>query len=152
MTTRAEIVAEARTWIGTRYRHQARVKGVATDCIGLLGGVALACGLPGAREWADDLALHAYARTPDPALLRAGVDRFLDRLPAVQRAREGDVLLFALEGEPRHFALVSEATGAGPVRVIHAYALLAARRVVEQLLPVARAQAIGAYGFRGLTA
>lgn len=150
MTTRAEIVAEARTWLGTRYRHQARVKGVATDCIGFLGGVALACGLPGAREWADDMSLHAYARTPDPVLLRAGCARFLDRLPAVGHAREGDVLLFALEGAPRHFALVSEAA-AGPVRVVHAYALLAARRVVEQLLPIARAEAIAAYQFRGLT-
>ncbi len=152
MITRADIVAEARSWLGTRYRHQARVKGVATDCIGLLGGVALACDVPGAREWAADMSLHAYARTPDPVLLRAGCERFLDRLPAVQSAREGDVLLFALDGEPRHFALVSEAGAGGPVRVIHAYALLAARRVVEQLLPIARATLIGAYGFRGLAA
>ena len=152
MTTRADIVAEARTWLGTRYRHQARVKGVATDCIGLVGGVALACGVRGAREWAADPSLHAYARTPDPALLLAACDRYFDRLPAARRAREGDVLLFALDGEPRHFALVSEAAPTGPVRVIHAYALIAARRVVEQLLPIARAVVIGAYGFRGLAA
>ena len=37
--TRAAIVAEARAWIGTRYRHQASVKGVGCDCLGLVRGV-----------------------------------------------------------------------------------------------------------------
>lgn len=37
---RAEIiVAEARSWIGTPYRHQASLKGVGCDCLGLLRGV-----------------------------------------------------------------------------------------------------------------
>jgi cell wall-associated NlpC family hydrolase len=36
---RAAIVAEARSWIGTPYRHQASLKGVGTDCLGLLRGV-----------------------------------------------------------------------------------------------------------------
>ena len=33
------IIAEARTWIGTPYRHQASLKGVGCDCLGLLRGV-----------------------------------------------------------------------------------------------------------------
>jgi NlpC/P60 family putative phage cell wall peptidase len=33
------IVAEARSWIGTPYRHQASLKGVGCDCLGLLRGV-----------------------------------------------------------------------------------------------------------------
>lgn len=37
--TRARIVAEARGWIGTPYRHQASVKGVGCDCLGLVRGV-----------------------------------------------------------------------------------------------------------------
>ena len=36
---RAAIVAEARGWIGTPYRHQASLKGVGADCIGLVRGV-----------------------------------------------------------------------------------------------------------------
>ena len=35
----AAIVAEARAWIGTPYRHQASLKGVGCDCLGLLRGV-----------------------------------------------------------------------------------------------------------------
>ena len=33
------IVAEARSWIGTPYRHQASLKGVGCDCLGLLRGI-----------------------------------------------------------------------------------------------------------------
>ena len=33
------IIAEARSWIGTPYRHQASLKGVGCDCLGLVRGV-----------------------------------------------------------------------------------------------------------------
>ncbi|HZH12454.1 MAG TPA: NlpC/P60 family protein [Microvirga sp.] len=35
----ARVIAEARSWIGTPYRHQASLKGVGCDCLGLLRGV-----------------------------------------------------------------------------------------------------------------
>ena len=37
--TRSIIVAETRSWIGTPYRHQASLKGVGCDCLGLVRGV-----------------------------------------------------------------------------------------------------------------
>ena len=36
---RSRIVAEARGWIGTPYRHQGSAKGVGCDCLGLVRGV-----------------------------------------------------------------------------------------------------------------
>ena len=39
MIARAAIVAAARGWIGTPYRHQASLKGVGCDCLGLVRGV-----------------------------------------------------------------------------------------------------------------
>ena len=36
---RADIVEEARSWLGTPYHHQAALKGVGCDCIGLLRDV-----------------------------------------------------------------------------------------------------------------
>lgn len=39
MPTSAEIVAEAKEWIGTPYIHQQRLKGRATDCVGLVIGI-----------------------------------------------------------------------------------------------------------------
>lgn len=38
-TPSAAIVLAARTWIGTPYHHQASVKGVGADCLGLIRGV-----------------------------------------------------------------------------------------------------------------
>ncbi len=35
----AAVVAAARNWLGTPYRHQASVKGVGADCLGLVRGV-----------------------------------------------------------------------------------------------------------------
>lgn len=37
--TRADIVAEALSWVGTPYQHQASLKGVGCDCLGLVRGV-----------------------------------------------------------------------------------------------------------------
>lgn len=37
--TGAEIVACARGWIGTPFRHQAAVRGAGCDCLGLVRGV-----------------------------------------------------------------------------------------------------------------
>jgi NlpC/P60 family putative phage cell wall peptidase len=39
MITRPTIVAETRAWLGTPYRHQASLKGVGCDCLGLVRGV-----------------------------------------------------------------------------------------------------------------
>ena len=39
MPSPEEIVAAARSWIGTPYRHQASLKGVGCDCLGLVRGV-----------------------------------------------------------------------------------------------------------------
>ena len=36
---RARVVAEARLWIGTPYRHQGSLCGVGCDCLGLLRGI-----------------------------------------------------------------------------------------------------------------
>ena len=39
MATRSEIVACARAWISTPYRHQAATRGAGADCLGLVRGV-----------------------------------------------------------------------------------------------------------------
>jgi NlpC/P60 family putative phage cell wall peptidase len=37
--TRNDIIAEAASWIGTPYHHQASLKGVGCDCLGLVRGI-----------------------------------------------------------------------------------------------------------------
>lgn len=146
MTTRADIVAEARTWIGTRWQHQQRLKGVATDCLGLIGGVAVELGLPGAQEWANDPAYHCYGPAPDSRLLISGCDKFMDRI-AIIEAQPGDVLIMSFEKDPQHFGIVSQVD---PLYLIHAYAV--ARKVVENGIGMARVKVVRAYRYRGVYA
>lgn len=109
------IVAEARSWIGTPYRHQGSLKGVGCDCLGLVRGVWRAlygaepeAVPPYARDWAE-------AATSEP-LAEAG----FRNLAAVEFARiaPGDVLLFRWRAGmvAKHAAIVS-----APDRMIHAH-------------------------------
>lgn len=144
MINRADIVAEARTWIGTPWRHQARVKGVGVDCIGFVGGVAVALGIPEGLEWYHDHTLRGYGRTPVPTTLLDACDRFLDRI-AITNRRIGDILVMGFKQGPQHFAIVSRLD---PDYIIHAYAQR--RAVIETQVALPDAQIIRAYCFRGV--
>lgn len=145
MTTRAAIVAEARSWLGTRWQHQASVKGVACDCIGFVAGVAYELGIDGAAQWKSDQKLHQYARQPDPAVLVAACDALMQRIP-VGQANVADVLVMRFEKEPQHFGLLVERE---PMRMIHAWA--SARKVAEHDVDTLwRSRIVRAYRFRGV--
>ena len=88
---RDEIVAAARSWLGTPYRHQASRKGAGCDCLGLVRGVW--------RELVGPEPARLPPYTPDWAealgqetLLHAA-RRHLREVP-VGEARDGDVLVF----------------------------------------------------------
>ena len=63
-TLRTMIIAEARTWIGTPWKHQGCAKGRAADCLGLVTGVARGLGLACGRIDAE--AYRGYPRLPNP--------------------------------------------------------------------------------------
>lgn len=143
MIRREDVVRAARQWLGTRWHHQAAVRGVGTDCVGLVGGVAVELGIPGAAEWAADSALHCYGRDPDPVALVAALERFMD---PVDVARPGDVLLLRIKTEPQHFGIVSNDA---PLMMLHAYAQ--ARKVVESRVDeLWRSRIVGVYAYRGV--
>jgi hypothetical protein len=146
--TRADIVARARRELGVKWQHQARLSGVALDCVGLVGVVAIACGVPNAEEWLADDDLKRYGRPPRPDVLLAGARKYLDEIP-VADALEGDILVLAHKkhpATPTHFAQVTQVE---PRYVIHAEYF--AGRVVENNLPDGgRWFATHAFRFRGL--
>ncbi|PTW57647.1 NlpC/P60 family putative phage cell wall peptidase [Breoghania corrubedonensis] len=121
--TRAALVAEVRQWLATPYRHQASVKGVGADCLGLVRGVWRAFyGTEPAR-------LPAY--TPDWAeaggaeqLAEAGRAHLVAVDPA--DALPGDVLLFrfAANAPAKHAGILSAGTAHAGL-FIHAYELSA---------------------------
>lgn len=134
MTTREELVREARSWVGTRFRHQGRTRN-GVDCIGLLVCSARAVGL----ELVDRT---DYARRPDGRQLAAELRAQLVPIE-LAAALPGDVLLLSFDRSPGHVALVSDAG------LIHAAALL--RRVVEHRMDeLWRGRVRGAFRFREL--
>lgn len=120
------IVTEARRWIGTPYQHQAAVRGVGADCVGLIRGVGFACDVlpPRPEEWA---AFNAYGRLPNPRRMREGMKTFLVELPAGAQ-RPGDIAWLAWRVDlPMHLAILAEGLR-GPT-IIHSFSDVG--RVVE---------------------
>ncbi len=139
---RSDIVRAARDWIGTPYQHQASVKGVGTDCLGLLRGV-----------WRSEFGEEPETPppyTPDWAeakgeeTLLAAARRALIEIP-IGDAYKGDVLLFRMGiGAPaKHCAIMSYHE-----RIIHAYW---GHAVVEtRLVPWWRRRIAAAFTFPGI--
>jgi NlpC/P60 family putative phage cell wall peptidase len=109
------VVTEARLWIGTPYRHQASVKGVGCDCLGLVAGVwrALHGDLPEAPPpYAPDWAEAGGGEPLAEAAYRHLVPVTGDRIAA------GEVLLFRWRDgvAAKHLAIAT-----GPAWMIHAH-------------------------------
>ena len=131
--TADDIIAAARTEIGTPFVHQGRLPGVALDCAGLAVTVA--------RHWHDVAEPRAYGRAPHLGLLREWVEAqdFLEPGQPVA----GAVLLMRFGAEPQHLAICAGDT------IIHSYSRVG--RVVEHnFSPVWRARVVLAYRFRGM--
>jgi NlpC/P60 family putative phage cell wall peptidase len=115
MIARQTIVAEARGWIGTPYRHQASLKGVGCDCLGLVRGVW--------RAVIGDEPERAPAYTPDWAEasgLESLADAAARHLIAIEQNSfaAGDVLLFRWRANlpAKHAAIVT-----APDKIVHAH-------------------------------
>lgn len=109
----AEILAAARTWIGTPYRHQASQLGVGCDCLGLLRGLwreFYGCEPETTGPYAPD-----WAGFGNGDRLMAAAERHLVPAPDIG---PGTVLLFRWrDGMPASHAGIY----AGDGRFIHAY-------------------------------
>lgn len=144
--TRAEAIADAHAWLATPYVHQQRVKGVGTDCIGIVGGIARDRDHPDGVAWERDPDAHNYSKTPEPRKLVALANRYLDpiRIADIQAA---DVVMIRVEEDPQHFAIV---VAVEPVPyMIHA-SNLTGRVVKNRLDPRWRARVLRAYRYRGI--
>jgi len=113
--TRFTIVAETRAFIGTPYRHQASLKGVGCDCLGLVRGVWRAVigeeperAPPYAPDWAESASGEPLADAAARHLVTIDRDAF----------REGDVLLFRWRANlpAKHAAIVT-----APELMVHAH-------------------------------
>ena len=142
MITRDDIVCAARGWIGTPYRHQASLKGVGTDCLGLVRGVWRE--LFGAEPervppygpgWAEEGGVEALA---------AAAGRHAEKIPCAG-VGAGDLVLFRWRPHlPAKHAGILDDGG----RFIHAYQGSAV--VSSALVPQWRRRIAGAFAFPDL--
>ena len=110
---RAAVVAEARTWIKTPWRHMAAVKGAGVDCAMLLARVYVDVGLVAPfdpRPYPPDWYLH-----------RSG-ERFLgilfDHSHQVEKPEAGDVMMLRVGRAFAHGAIV---TRVDPLTIVHSF-------------------------------
>ena len=140
---RSLVVAETRRWIGTPYRHQASLRGVGCDCLGLVRGVWRAVignepekTPPYAPDWAEVATGEPLAEAAVRHLVPVGRDAF----------REGDVLLFRwrVNLPAKHAAIVTSAD-----TMVHAHDGAAVAEVA--LAPWWRRHLAYAFRFPGVT-
>ncbi len=114
----AQVVAEARGWIGTPYRHQGATKGAGTDCLGLIRGVWRA--LHGDEPESVPAYTMDWAEPRQEEVLWAAAMRHLVAKP-VDAAAEGDVILFRMRERSVAKHLGIQATPVSGATFIHAY-------------------------------
>lgn len=153
--TREQVVASARQWLGTPFKHQGRtassaqVKG-GCDCIGLVLGVVENIyqqrGIDMLCPQRSYLRKNTeYGRLPDGQKLKSGLEQHLHPV-SVAELKPADILLCRLDGNPQHVALVTEYAYGG-LGMIHAYAQ--AHKVVENRLDdMWQSSVVSAYSFR----
>ena len=132
------IVAEARSWIGTPYHHQYALRGVGTDCLGLLRGVWVA--LHGEEPEMVPPYTQDWAEPSGQETLLGGADRWLLRRPDGP-AEPGDVLLFRMRDGRIAKHLGIAARRGTEATFIHAYS---GHGVVESPLSMAWVRRIAA--------
>lgn len=133
--TADEIIAAARTAVGTKFRHQGRQIGIGLDCAGLAQHVAASAGVA-------TVDVEGYPNRPFAGQLESTLDAQpgLHRVPDMQ---PGDILLMRFDGEPQHLAIFAGRT------IIHAYAK--ARIVCEHdFTPEWVARVVRVYRFNGV--
>jgi len=135
MTTRTQLLAEAREWLRTPFLHQAASKGVGTDCVGLVRGVCAVVGICGPRlnDLPEGHLYCGYAPTPDGKSLQQACDKYMDRITLAQ-AQPADVFLLAWDTVPQHVGFLADYRYGG-LSVIHVLGHIGRKgRVVEQRL------------------
>ncbi len=130
MTSRLQVVTQAREWIGTPFQHQQRTKHVASDCAGLVIGVARELGLI-----APEFDVSGYARQPDGISLLRWCDQYMCRVNRSDM-NPGHVVVVAYDKAPGHMGILGDYRHGG-LSIIHAL-IKPANEVVETRLMFSR--------------
>lgn len=145
-----KIQTAARSWVGTRFKHQGRLKAKGrdrggVDCIGLLVGIAKELEIRNPNgtllHLQDDT---GYSREPNKYKLQDYFDRFLIKSETIEA---GSILLVKYNRFPQHCGVVGSYVN-NDLSIIHAYET--AGKVVEhRLTDKWLKMVVGVYRFPG---
>jgi NlpC/P60 family putative phage cell wall peptidase len=132
------VVNEALTWLGTPYHHQAALKGVGADCLGLVRGVYAR--LYGVEPEAPPPYSPAWGEADDKEMLLCAARRHLTENFARDWQR-GDVLVFRVRNavSAKHCAIAIDA-----VNMVHA---VSSRGVIQTSIGAWSQQIAGTFSF-----
>jgi cell wall-associated NlpC family hydrolase len=99
--TRQQVVDEARSWIGTPWQHQQSTKGLGTDCVGFIAGVARETGAVSDVEFQND-----YRMNENGAEMVRLFRAYLDPIDW-RDARAGDVFVVRFNDDYWHCLIVT---------------------------------------------
>jgi len=110
--TAVQLIAEARSWIGTPYHHQARLKGVGVDC----AGVPICVGR-NLKLFPPEMDITHYARVPDGVSLIDHCNQWMSPIP-IEDAMFSDIGIFRFAYDPQHLGILADYLHGG-FSVIH---------------------------------
>lgn len=99
---RYQIIDAARSWLGTPFLHQGRLKGLGVDCIGLILGVDET--INGGMNYPDP---KDYPRDPIGTMMADRLKTFMRPVP-LAIAQPGDVIHFAWGRFPQHVSILTD--------------------------------------------
>lgn len=144
MSTRADIVRVARSYINTPFHHMGRNSGVGLDCAGILVCVARELGLV-----TSDFDVPAYTPVPDGRSMLEWCEQYMRRVDQATM-QPGDAIVLITDVHPQHLAILGNYLH-GELSIIHAANTAHPPRVIETRLIFSRAQRfVAAYALPGI--
>lgn len=137
--TRDIIVSQARTWLGTSFKHQGRIKKTiynkgGVDCLGLIICVAKELNINSGVFDKDGKEIPVYkfddleySKNSDPEKLLNGFSKACIEIN-LSEAKPADIILFKFEGLPKHLAIITNVEK-DKITIIHSF--LRVGRVIE---------------------
>lgn len=104
--TRNQIIKEARSWLGTPYQHQAKVKGVGVDCAMLIAEIGNNLGLIDPDKKVPNYSKQWHLHNKEEKLKDILLDYGFLEIP-LSEAKTGDVLGFKYGRVMSHLAIRS---------------------------------------------
>lgn len=140
--TRNQIIAEAESWEGTKWQHQASVKGIACDCAGLIRGVY--CNLTGIETPMYDYPATWHLFKQEPRVFNE-CKKYFNEIP-IDDVKPGDILIFRFRPNfvAHHLAFVLNNN-----RIIHAD-MEAGKVIISNYNATWRARATNAFRLKEL--